>query len=137
MNSDNDLYNAEGLLPPDASVELKLLREGKVLTVTTHLVVEAVSSSDGGKLDPRLAGAELADAGERVRREGLNGVSVLRVAPGSRAAGNGLKPGDLIVAVNQVQIGGLDDLKPLKSRRPSQLLLAVVRDRALQFLQMQ
>ena len=137
INNDNDLYNAEGLLPANASVELKLLRDGKAITVTTHLVVEAVSSSDGGKLDPRLAGAELADAGERVRREGLNGVSVLRVTPGSRAANNGLKTGDLIVAVNQVQIGGLEDLRPLKSRHPSQLLLAVVRERALQFLQMQ
>ena len=85
----------------------------------------------------RLGGADLANAGERARREGLNGVSVVRVAGGSRAAGNSLKPGDLIVAVNQVEIGGLDDLKRLLARHPRQLQLAVVRARNLTFLTLQ
>jgi serine protease DegQ len=137
VNSENDLYNAEGLLPVNSNVELKLLREGKPLTMSVPLAAEQLSSTEGGKLDPRIAGAQLSDVGERVRREGLNGVSVARVAPGSRAAANGLKQGDLIVAVNQVQIAGLADLTSLTAKHPRQLLLAVVRDRTLQFLSMQ
>ena len=137
VNTENDLYNAEGLLPVNSNVELKLLREGKALTLSVPLAAEQLTRTDGGKLDPRIAGAELSDVGERVRREGLNGVSVAHVAAGSRAATNGLKQGDLIVAVNQVQIAGLADLTSLAARHPRQLLLAVVRDRALQFLSMQ
>jgi len=79
----------------------------------------------------------LSDVGERVRRGGLNGVSVTRVAPGSRAAQNGLKQGDLIVAVGQVQIAGLADLTSLTAKHPRQLELAVVRNKALEFLSMQ
>ncbi len=64
-------------------------------------------------------------------------MSVVRVAAGSRAAQNNLKPGDLIVAVNQVEIGGFDDLKRLLARQPQQLQLAVVRARNITFLTMQ
>ena len=137
VNNENDLYNAEGLLPVNSNVELKLLREGKSLALSVPLAAEQLSSTEGGKLDPRIAGAELSDVGERVRREGLNGVNVTRVAAGSRAAANGLKQGDLIVAVGQVQIAGLADLTSLTAKHPRQLLLAVVRDRTLQFLSMQ
>ncbi|HET7063314.1 MAG TPA: Do family serine endopeptidase [Rudaea sp.] len=137
VNNENDLYNAEGLLPVDSNVELKLQREGRALTLSVPLAAEQLSSTQGSKVDPRIAGADLSDVGERVRRTGLNGVSVTRVAAGSRAAQNGLKQGDLIVAVGQVQIAGLADLTALTEKHPRQLQLAVVRDRALEFLSMQ
>jgi len=137
VNTENDLYNAEGLLPVNSNVELKLVREGRTLTLTVPLAAEQLSSTQGGKLDPRIAGAELSEVSERVRRQGLNGVSVTRVAAGSAAAQNGLKQGDLIVAVGQVQISGLADLTSLAQKHPRQLQLAVVRDRNLEFLSMQ
>ncbi len=137
VNNENDLYNAEGLLPVNSNVELKLVREGQTLALSVPLAAEQLSSTQGGKLDPRIEGADLSDVGERVRRTGLNGVSVTRVAAGSRAAQNGLKQGDLIVAVGQVQIAGLAELTSLTQKHPRQLQLAVVRDRALEFLSMQ
>ena len=137
VNSDNDLYNVEGITKIGTPLELKVYRDGKPLTVRTRLAAEQFSSSDGGKIDPRLAGAELANAGERSRREGLNGVSVVRVAANSRAAKNNLRPGDLIVAINQVEIAGFDDLRKLLAQQPRQLQLAVVRARNLTFLPMQ
>jgi serine protease DegQ len=137
VNNENDLYNAEGLLPVNSNVELKLVREGRTLALSVPLAAEQLSSTEGSKIDPRIAGAELSDVGDRVRREGLNGVSVRRVAAGSRAAQNGLKQGDLIVAVGQVQISGLTDLTSLTAKHPRQLELAVVRNKALEFLSMQ
>ena len=137
VNNANDLYNIEGISKIGTTFELKLLRDAKPLTVRAQLQAEHVSSSDGGKFDPRLAGADLANAGERVRREGLNGVAVLRVGADSRAATNGLKAGDLVVAVNQVEIGGIDDLQKLLARHPRPLQLAVVRARNLTFLTLQ
>ncbi len=109
----------------------------RALTLSTRLAAEQIVSSDGGKLDARLTGAELADAGERVRREGLRGVSIVRVVAGSRAAIGGVKQGDLIVAVNQVQIGTLAELKPLAAHPPRQLQLAIVRNGQLLFIDMQ
>ena len=138
VTNEDDLRTVEGVSTIGSNIDLKVLREGKALTLSTRLAAESISASDGAKLDARLAGAELADAGERVRREGLRGgVSVLRVAPGSRAAKNGLKQGDVIVAVNQVEIGALADLKPLATTPVRQLQLAIVRGGRLAFLQMQ
>jgi Do/DeqQ family serine protease len=137
VNTDDDLYNIEGISKIGSTLELKLVRDARTLTVRAQLAAEQFSSNPGGSLDARLTGADLAAAGERARREGLNGVSVIRVAADSRAAKNNLRPGDLIVAVNQVEIGGLEDLKRLLSQRPRQLQLAVVRARNLTFLTMQ
>ena len=138
VQNENDLYNAEGLAPIGSTLQLKVVREGGTLTLNARLAAEAIASSDGAKLDPRMAGAELADAGERVRRAiGTGGVSVSHVAAGSRAAGSGLKAGDLIVGVNRVDVGGLEDLRTALVRKPRQLMLTVVRGREAFFLPLQ
>jgi Do/DeqQ family serine protease len=127
VRSEDDLYNAEGIAAIGSSIELNVLRAGKPLAVSARLAAEEIVSSDGVKFDARLAGAELADIGERARRKDIGGVNVLRIVADSRAAKNGLKAGDLIFGVNQVRINALVDLKPLATRTPRQLQLAIVR----------
>ncbi|HEX6832806.1 MAG TPA: DegQ family serine endoprotease [Rudaea sp.] len=141
--NENDLYNAEGLAPIGSTLELTLLRDGKKLTLPVRLVAESVASSDGAKVDARLAGAELLESSERMRRTlreagiDANGVAVARVAPNSRAAKNGLKAGDLIVGVNRVGIDNLNEMRTLIARSPRSLLLSVVRGRSAFFLPLQ
>lgn len=125
--TEQDLHNAEGLLPVGSAIQLKLLRDGKPLEVSTRTATEQLATSSGAKLDPRLDGAEFADLGERQHSVGMSGVSISRVTPGSRAAGNGLKSGDIVIAVNQVEISSVRDLERLGTRRVRQLLLSVVR----------
>ncbi len=137
VRGENDFHNAVGIAQVGSTVALKLLRDGKPLALSARLVAEQHATADGGKLDPRLTGAELSEADDRVRRQGLSGVSVIRIAAGSRAANSGIKSGDLIVGVNQVDIGGLDDLKTLLARRPRQVLLSVVRGRNAFFVPLQ
>lgn len=127
VQNEQDLHNAEGLLPIGTPVTLKVWREGKPLTLSMALAAPQLASATGGKLDPRLEGADLTDTNDRQRREGISGASITRVAPGSRAATNGLKPGDVIIAVNQVDIDNVRDLTTLLSRHPRQLLLSVAR----------
>jgi serine protease DegQ len=135
VQNENDLYNAEGLAPIGSTLRLNVLREGRSLVLSALLAAEAISSSEGAKLDQRMAGAELADGGERVRRAiGTSGVSVSRVVAGSRAAENGLKAGDLIVGVNRIDVGGLTDLRSALARKPQQLMLTVVRGHEAFFL---
>ena len=135
VQSDNDLYNAEGIAPVGSTLELKVLRGGEALTLKATLKAESILSSDGAKLDARLAGADISDAGERIKRAiGTGGVIVSKVAADSRAAENGLKAGDLIIGINRVDVAGLSDFKKLLATKPRQLLLSVVRGREAFFL---
>ncbi|MDR3387981.1 MAG: Do family serine endopeptidase [Rudaea sp.] len=137
IHGDNELRNAEGLAPIGSNIELQLLRDGKALTLSVSLAAETLANADGAGVDSRLQGAELSDAGERVRREGLAGVSINRVAAASAAAKAGLKAGDLIIGINQVDIGSLKDLKLAFARHPRQVLLSVVRGRNAFFVPLQ
>jgi serine protease DegQ len=128
IQNQNDLYNAEGIASVGSTLEMKVLRDGKPLGVSARLAVEDVVTSDGGTFDARLAGAELADSGERARRAGVRGVSIIRVSPDSRAERNGLRTGDLIFGVNNVRVGTLAELKPLAKNPPRRLQLAIVRE---------
>ncbi|GIX35845.1 MAG: heat-shock protein [Lysobacteraceae bacterium] len=120
------LHNAEGLLPVDQPVTVTLLRDGK--RIETRVVLKARPREiEGARLDPRLEGARLGELSERMRQRGLRGVRVEEVAAGSRAARNGLRAGDLVVAVNGRELDGLEALRALTARQPARLLLTVAR----------
>ncbi len=137
VHGENDLHNAIGIAQVGSTLQLNLLRDNKPFSVHVRLVAERLDTAAGDKLDARLGGAQLSEPDERVRRQGLRGVSVIRVDVGSRAANNGLKDGDLIVGVNQADIGGIDDLKALLVHHPRQLLLSIVRGRNAFFVPLQ
>jgi len=127
VQNEGDLYNAEGLAAIGSTIELKLLREGKPVTVSARIEAERVASSEGAKLDARLTGATLADVSERTRAEGKSGVSVISVAPGSRAAEIGLKAGDIIFGVGRQRVNTLADLTQVLKRGLRQVQLVVAR----------
>ena len=122
------LHNAEGLLPVDKPVRIALLREGRQREVEVVLKAK-VRELDGAALDARLDGARLAELPERLRQRGGRGVRVESVVQGSRAARNGLRPGDLIVATNRRDLVDLGELQRRLEAPPAQLLLTVVRGR--------
>jgi Do/DeqQ family serine protease len=134
VRSAADLANAQGILPVGSNVSVDLLRDGKALQVKTRLDADKLANADGASLDARLRGAQLSEADPNARRDGLAGVRVDRVVGGSRAQDNGLKPGDLIVGVNQVDVSDLNDLRGLLARSPRQVLLSVVRGRDALFV---
>ena len=101
--------------------------------IAVEEVARVCASSSLFTFISKLAMTPVLDHGSDVLKQKY----VTRVAAGSRAAQNGLKQGDLIVAVGQVQISGLADLTSLAEKHPRQLQLAVVRDRNLEFLSMQ
>jgi len=96
---------------------------------------DELRQTTGDKLDAGLAGATLGDLPDKFRRQGLSGVIVNAVAQGSRAAANGLRANDLIVAVNQVEVRDLTELETrVAKRRSTQLLLTVVRGRSAYYM---
>ena len=134
------LHNFEGLQGVGTRVALDVRRDGKPVRVTASLREQA-RSVDGGVLDPRLSGATFTELPERLRQAGVDGVLVEHVARGSRAAGNGLQDGDVVIAANR---GRFDDLPGFqlsfsdrRASQPPQLVLRVVRGDAQGDLPMQ
>ncbi|MEO5828846.1 MAG: PDZ domain-containing protein, partial [Luteimonas sp.] len=129
------LRNFEGLQRVGAKVTLDLRRNGKPLQLDATLR-EQPRSLAGNNLDPRLAGAVFTELPASLRQSGLDGVLVESVARGSRAAGNGLNPKDIVIAASS---GSFDDLAGFRlsfSRPPQPLVLRIRRGNALADLPM-
>jgi Do/DeqQ family serine protease len=127
-----DLRNAQGLAPLGSKLKLAVDRGGRQLTIDAKLT--AVSGqAQGAALDPRLAGARFSDAPSG---GGVEGVTVTGVAPGSRAARNGLATGDIVVGVNNVATPDLSQLRRVFALHPRVLLLSLVRQGQLVQIQL-
>ena len=111
-----------GRIDPGSDVELELLREGKRITQTVTVgdwpsdEMPVASSQD--KNDPRTRlGVVVASLNEEQLEE-LNlssGVRVEQVAPDSVAASAGVRPGDIIVSLDQQDIDSSQRLSEVVS----------------------
>ena len=120
------LHNFEGLQPIGADIALDVRREGETLELRARLR-EQPSRYDGAVLDPRLAGAGFAELPERLRQAGVVGVHVDAVEAGSRAARNGLREGDVVVATSAGRFTDLAGFRAALAGHESRLVLQVVR----------
>lgn len=120
------LRNFEGLQALGSRVTLDVLRDGRRLQLATGLQ-EQPRTLAGADLDARLAGAAFVELPERLRAAGATGVLVESVARGSRAAQNGLQPGDVVVAANTGAFADLAGFRAGFTQRPAELALQIVR----------
>ena len=120
------LHNLEGLQPVGTPVTLALLRDGKRVTAKATLR-EQPRNADGGALDPRLAGARVAELPEAQRQAFGRGVLVEQVQQDSRAWQSGLRKGDVIIASSAGGFGDLAGFRYRLAQPPRQLVLRVVR----------
>ncbi|MBO9662232.1 DegQ family serine endoprotease [Dokdonella sp.] len=137
IGGEQELHNIEGLTTPGAAVDVGVMREGKPLTINTALKVNEAVVLKGEALDPRLAGVQFGDVPDSLRRQGVGGVSVTRVAESSRAFANGLRSGDLVVAVNRRDLAGSEDFSRLVATHPRQLMLTLLRGQEAFYLLLQ
>ncbi|HRQ65230.1 MAG TPA: Do family serine endopeptidase [Xanthomonadaceae bacterium] len=131
VRSRADLANAEGLAPLGESIRLRFLREGRERELQLGLQAPRESRVAGATIDPRLAGAWLSDLPETLRRQGVRGVRVERVDPGSTALGAGLRADDIIVALNRLEVVDMGTLEHALPRSESPAALTVQRGRRL------
>jgi serine protease Do/serine protease DegQ len=104
VRTGTELRNRLGLTPVGESVELVLRREGGERTIRVQIAApQAVAVALDGQNVPQLAGLKIAQV-ERVQA-----VVVAAVEPGSRAAGYGLRRGDLIVAVANRRVRTIEE----------------------------
>jgi len=105
-----DLRVKIGLLPIGEEVELRIVRAGRTMSVRAQIAPLRVASVDGQAV-PELAGAAVANIERGMPLYGrVEGALVAKVEPNSPAWLQGLRPGDVIFAVNRRRVRNVDEL---------------------------
>jgi Do/DeqQ family serine protease len=102
------LRNIEGLLAVGSRVRIEYLRDGETDSVRVVIEENLDERISGQRLDERLDGAALVRIPERARAQG---VLVEDVRRNSSAWNAGLRPRDLVVAVNRQRVRDLAEMR--------------------------
>jgi Do/DeqQ family serine protease len=126
VNSAREFHNIEGQLPLDESITLEFFRNQE--KKQARLNAEALRVLDGGTIDRRLKGATFEELPVKLRSDRVKGVLLSGLESGNQLARNGLRPGDIITAVNRQVIGGLADFQQAVVSARGALYLQVYRN---------
>ena len=130
-----DLHNQIGLLRVGDDLTLKVLRDGKALSVRTQIAKREDPGGPAASGNPRLAGVGVAEIPEDSPLFGeIAGVVVIKVSANTPASKAGLREGDVILSVNRVQIDDVNSFVELVGQSRGQLLLGVLRGRQSAYL---
>ncbi len=110
----NELKTVIGSYPPNKEVEIKYERNKKVYTTKVKLG-ERPGTAESLNSESSL-GIEAQNLDERIRKmynipSDVEGVFVRDVKEGSKAEKAGIKPGDVIIQIEDMEIKNIDDLK--------------------------
>jgi len=100
----SDLRNTIGLLRVGQSVALTVLRKNQQLTLNAAIDKPRSVTVDGGKLHPRLAGAQFSNLPSDIGAELDGGVLVKEVKRGSPAWEVGLRDEDIVLSANRRRV---------------------------------
>ena len=135
VDNANDFRNRVAMHKPDSKVELVVLREGKRMDFTIKLAQrpdDVTASSEQPESPGRLGFSVQAltqEAAQRLGYEGLDGVVVTEVEPGSQADEKGIQRGALIREVDRERISGVREFKEAVRKAQSRgKILLLVRD---------
>jgi serine protease Do/serine protease DegQ len=127
IDNASELRNKIGLLRSGDEVNLKYVRDKKSRSARALLGQAEGRLLTGADIHPGLQGAVFAAASTTSDE----GVEVTEVEPGSPAAQRGLRPGDIITAVNRNRVGNLQDLAAVAENYRILFLLVKRGDRSL------
>ncbi len=110
VRSSVDMYNVVGLMRIGQSVELEIIRNGRVGLIQATIQQMEVVSMDGKEFSSRLAGAKIAEMKQTDIRIGLvEYLLVEDIVPGSPAWNTGLRKDDIIYSINKQLVKTFDD----------------------------
>ncbi|WP_025769663.1 Do family serine endopeptidase [Thioalkalivibrio sp. HK1] len=118
-----DLLNSIGLIRVGEDIDLDLIRAGEPLRLT------ATIGSDTSPLShPALQGATIRDIEkDDPKYRGVDGVLIARVERDSVAAWNGIRPGDIILAINNRRVRNSEDMQSVLRPNPRNLTIRLLR----------
>jgi Do/DeqQ family serine protease len=122
-----DFHSQAAVIFIGAEVEMQVLRDGRTRQVTLDVRDDHLEKVAGERVDPRLGGTELQNFHNQGETGLGAGVLVTRVGEDSKAWLYGLRPGDVIVAVDRQAIRDLEDFRGASQLSGRQLLLRVYR----------
>ncbi|MDZ7752431.1 MAG: DegQ family serine endoprotease [Gammaproteobacteria bacterium] len=107
VSNSSDVRNTVGLARLGQEVAIEFLRDGAPMTVTMRSRAPEPEGTAGAQLHPRLADARFAEVDVGGDGRDAVRVGVLAVEQDGAAWNSGLRPGDIILAVNRQRVGGL------------------------------
>jgi serine protease Do/serine protease DegQ len=127
VTSASNLRTTIGLKRSGDSVKIDVLRDGKRSSLTAKLDERSAAEQIGAEdVHPGLAGAELATYDGTSGSFNGSAVVVVTVEPESPAAARGLRPNDIIYAVNRQRVRSVQELQEI-TKQTNLLILAVRR----------
>ena len=136
VESSRDLRNSVGLVRVGEEIEIDIQRDQSLIRLNVR-VGGAETSALVGAVDapPALQGAMLRDLEQGDPAFGrIKGVIAAQVEPGSPAARNGIRPGDVIVAVNRRRVRDTAELESAFEQAGQVLALNIVRGNGQLFI---
>lgn len=129
VNNPYQVRNVIGLIRVGSKIEMKILRNGRVLDKTAVITGQETQMKEMQENQPFLSGISLSDVNniQSTLHGEIKGVQVLSVAPQSPAAEAGLLPGDIIVSANQHPIRNIAELYKAAKSNKHHLLLNIIR----------
>ncbi len=129
VDNSRELRNMVGLLRQGETVEIALLRDGRRIELDAVIGAADGSAAAGPGRTPRNAdfrGALLRDADSNL--SGAAGVEITAVREDSGAWSAGLRPGDIIIAVNRQEVESLADFNESVEAAGDLLGITVLRE---------
>jgi serine protease Do/serine protease DegQ len=138
IHTRSELRTAIGLLRVGDKLKIELVRDGKHRTVAAEIAAPSVERVAGDTLNPRLAGASFGEIDESSPLYGrIAGVIVEDIKANSPAQRGGLRPGDVVVAVNRRAVTSLGELRQSVDPDGGRVLLNIQRGQMALFIVLQ
>jgi Do/DeqQ family serine protease len=129
IKSSSDMQNLVGLMRIGQTIELEIFRTGKRLKLSTEIRPMDLSSIDGAIIHPRLTGAVIGEIQQSNLLQGqLSYLQIIEVDESKQAWQAGLRPDDIIYAINKEVVEDLDQLFEAAERNRNNLLLNIQRN---------
>ena len=123
-----ELRNSIGLVRVGDDIALDVQREQRRMRLNVRVAGAAETGAGAVEAPPALQGATLRDLEQGDAAYGrIEGVLAADVEPGSPAARNGIRPGDVIVAVNRRRVRDSEELESAFEQAGRVLALNIVR----------
>ena len=134
----SDLRNQIGLLRVGETVEIGVMRDGEYKRLLARIGAPRKVSLEGEETAPQLRGASFEELGPGHPHYGsVDGVRIAEVEQGSPAWRHGLRPDDIVLAVNRRPVSSVDELRAALSESKRAVALDILRGNARLFIVIQ
>ena len=128
IHSTRDMHNLVGLQRLGQTIVLQLYRQGVENELPVLIEPIEINKMGGGVIHPKLAGATIGEMREQhLQRGRVDFLEVLKVEPGSNAAGSGFRAGDVIYSINKQLTRTFDEVFALVGTNVKGMIMNVQR----------